>query len=70
MSTLRTGTLVDAALIAAPKCTKSKTGERDPLMYLTKKGKQWHFGMMRTSAWMLNLAYFTPLLAPTAASMK
>ena len=42
---LRTGTVVDATIIAAPSSTKNKTGERDPEMHQTKKGKQWHFGM-------------------------
>ena len=42
---LKTGTLVDASLIAAPSSTKNHTGERDPEMHQTKKGNQWHFGM-------------------------
>jgi transposase, IS5 family len=42
---LKTGTVVDATLIAAPSSTKNKTGERDPEMHQTKKGNQWHFGM-------------------------
>ena len=42
---LKTGTLVDATLIAAPSSTKNKNGERDPEMHQTKKGNQWHFGM-------------------------
>jgi IS5 family transposase len=42
---LKAGTVVDATLIAAPSSTKNKTGERDPGMHQTKKGKQWHFGM-------------------------
>ena len=42
---LKTGTVVDATLIAAPSSTKNSTGERDPEMHQTKKGKQWHFGM-------------------------
>jgi len=42
---LKTGTVVDATLIAAPSSTKNKDGERDPEMHQTKKGKQWHFGM-------------------------
>jgi IS5 family transposase len=42
---LKTGTLVDATLIAAPSSTKNKSGERDPEMHQTKKGNQWHFGM-------------------------
>ena len=42
---LKTGTLVDATLIAAPSSTKNKSGERDPEMHQAKKGNQWHFGM-------------------------
>ena len=42
---LKTGTVVDATLIAAPSSTKNNTGERDPEMHQTKKGNQWHFGM-------------------------
>ena len=42
---LKTGTVVDATLIAAPSSTKNKTGERDPEMHQTKKGNQWYFGM-------------------------
>ena len=42
---LKTGTVVDATLIAAPSSTKNDKGERDPQMHQTKKGNQWHFGM-------------------------
>lgn len=42
---LKTGTVVDATLIAAPSSTKNALGERDPEMHQTKKGNQWHFGM-------------------------
>ena len=42
---LKTGTVVDATIIAAPSSTKNKAGERDPEMHQTKKGHQWHFGM-------------------------
>src|SRR5690606_26284154 len=42
---LRAGTIVDATIIAAPRSTKNKDGERDPEMHQTKKGNQWHFGM-------------------------
>ena len=42
---LKTGTVVDATIIAAPSSTKNKTGERDPEMHQTKKGNQWHYGM-------------------------
>jgi transposase, IS5 family len=42
---LKTGTVVDATLIAAPSSTKNASGERDPEMHQTKKGNQWYFGM-------------------------
>jgi IS5 family transposase len=42
---LKTGTVVDATIIAAPSSTKNKSGERDPEMHQTRKGNQWHFGM-------------------------
>ena len=42
---LRTGTAVDATLIAAPSSTKNASGKRDPEMKQTRKGKQWYFGM-------------------------
>ncbi len=42
---LKTGTVVDATIIAAPSSTKNKDGERDPEMHQTKKGNAWHFGM-------------------------
>jgi IS5 family transposase len=42
---LKSGTIVDATIIAAPPSTKNATGERDPEMKQTRKGRQWHFGM-------------------------
>jgi len=42
---LRSGTIVDATIIAAPPSTKNSQGARDPEMHQTKKGKDWHFGM-------------------------
>ena len=42
---LKSGTVVDATLIAAPSSTKNKDGQRDPEMHQSKKGNQWHFGM-------------------------
>ncbi len=42
---LRSGTIVDATIIAAPSSTKNQDGGRDPEMHQTKKGNQWHFGM-------------------------
>ncbi|BDI06016.1 IS5 family transposase [Sphaerotilus microaerophilus] len=41
---MRSGTVVDATLIAAPSSTKNSSGERDPEMHQTKKGNQWYFG--------------------------
>ena len=43
--TLKTGTIVDATIIAAPSSTKNRDKERDPEMHQTRKGKQWYFGM-------------------------
>lgn len=42
---LKTGTVVDATLLAAPSSTKNEKKERDPEMHQAKKGNQWHFGM-------------------------
>src|SRR5215212_10232589 len=42
---LRSGTIVDATMIAAPSSTKNGTNSRDPEMRQTKKGNNWHFGM-------------------------
>jgi IS5 family transposase len=42
---LKTGTVVDATLIAAPVRPRTPSGERDPEMKQTKKGNQWYFGM-------------------------
>jgi IS5 family transposase len=42
---LKSGTIVDATIIAAPPSTKNAAGERDPEMKQTRKGRQWHFGM-------------------------
>src|SRR5512147_2912889 len=42
---LRSGTIVDATIIAAPSSTKNATGTRDPEMKQTRKGQNWHFGM-------------------------
>jgi len=40
-----TGTIVDATIISAPSSTKNRSGQRDPEMHQTAKGKQWYFGM-------------------------
>ena len=42
---LRSGTIVDATLLAAPSSTKNTDHARDPEMRQTKKGNQWYFGM-------------------------
>jgi len=42
---LKSGTVVDATLIAAPSSTKNMSGERDPEMKQSRKGQQWYFGM-------------------------
>jgi transposase, IS5 family len=42
---LKSGTIVDATIIAAPSSTKNEAGKRDPEMRQTKKGKAWHFGL-------------------------
>ena len=42
---LKTGTVVDATLIAAPSSTKNKGHKRDPEMHSSKKGQQMYFGM-------------------------
>lgn len=41
----KTGTVIDATIIAAPSSTKNREKKRDPEMHQTRKGKQWHFGM-------------------------
>ncbi len=45
---LRSGTIVDATIIAAPSSTKNAAHARDPEMQQTRKGNEWHFGMKRT----------------------
>jgi IS5 family transposase len=42
---LNAGTIVDATLISAPQSTKNASGQRDPEMGSTRKGKKWYFGM-------------------------
>lgn len=42
---VKSGTIVDATIIAAPPSTKNATKTRDPEMRHTRKGNQWHFGM-------------------------
>ena len=38
---ITTDTIVDATIIHAPSSTKNRSGERDPEMHQTRKGKQW-----------------------------
>ena len=42
---IKSGTIVDATILAAPPSTKNAEKARDPEMRQTKKGKEWHFGM-------------------------
>jgi IS5 family transposase len=42
---LKSGTIVDATIIAAPSSTKNAAKARDPEMKQAMKGKAWHFGM-------------------------
>lgn len=42
---LRSGTIVDATLIAAAPSTKNRARKRDPQMSQTQKNNQWYFGM-------------------------
>src|ERR1700740_237088 len=42
---LRSGTIVDATIIAAPSSTKNASASRDPEMKQTRKGRNWHLGM-------------------------
>jgi transposase, IS5 family len=41
---LKSGTIVDATLLAAPVSKKNESNERDPEMSSTKKNNKWHFG--------------------------
>jgi IS5 family transposase len=42
---LKSGTIMDATIIAAPTSTKNATAQRDPEMRQTRQGQAWHFGM-------------------------
>ena len=42
---LKTGSVLDTTLIAAPSSTKNSTGTRDPNMLQTQNGNNWYFGM-------------------------
>jgi len=63
---LKTDTVVDATLIAAPSSTKNDKGERDPEMHQTKKGNQRHFGMkaqIGVDSGLVRMATTTPVNA-------
>jgi IS5 family transposase len=47
---IQTGTIVDATIIHAPSSTKNASGERDPEMHQTRKGKQWCVSRTRAKA--------------------
>ena len=47
---ITTGTIVDATIIHAPSSTKNRSGERDPEMHQTRKGKQWCVSRTRAQA--------------------
>lgn len=42
---VKTGTVVDATILAAPSSTKNQRGRRDPEMSSPQKGGEWRFGM-------------------------
>lgn len=42
---VKSGTIVDATILAAPGSTKNQTKKRDPEMSSTQKAGKWHFGM-------------------------
>lgn len=42
---VKSGTIVDATILAAAGSTKNEPGKRDPEMSSTRKGTVWHFGM-------------------------
>jgi IS5 family transposase len=42
---ITTGTIVDATIMHAPSSTKNRSGERDPEMHQTRKGRPWYFGL-------------------------
>lgn len=42
---VKSGTIVDATILAAPGSTKNQSGQRDPEMSSTRKGADWHFGL-------------------------
>jgi IS5 family transposase len=42
---LKSGTIMDATVIAAPSSTKNAAAQRDPEMRQGRQGPTWHFGM-------------------------
>jgi IS5 family transposase len=42
---VKSGTIVDATILAASRSTKNASSQRDPEMGTTQKGGNWHFGM-------------------------
>lgn len=42
---LKSGTVLDATLIATPGSSKNSAGERDPEMKRSRKGQHWYFGL-------------------------
>ena len=42
---LRDATIVAAPLIAVPRSTKNRSGQREAQMHQTTKGKQWYFAI-------------------------
>lgn len=42
---VKSGTIVDATILAASSSTKNQDRQRDPDMSSTRKGTDWHFGM-------------------------
>jgi IS5 family transposase len=65
---LKSGTVVDAAMIAAPSSTKNSSGERDPEMKQSQKGQQWYFGMKCHIGMDIERAWSTPCAAPAVRS--
>ena len=47
---VKSGTIVDATIIAAPSSTKNREGKRDPEMRQTKKGNEWLWVAKTSSA--------------------
>jgi len=54
---LKSGSAVDATLIAAPRSTKNNGGMRDPELHQTKRGNQYHFGIKAHTGVFGDLSY-------------